>query len=242
MTKIAIITGGSRGIGKALAEKYASKNYKIFSLSRSIVDMQNVTQISVDLSDLKDTKDSFSMLLDELKKMEISSLTLINNAGRLGEMANLEELSYQDIAKSIQLNTTTPLVLSSMFIKFANQYNCEKQIINISSGAGVNAYQGWSVYCTTKASIDMLTKAIAVEQQQVKNGIKAFGIRPGVVDTKMQQEIRETNATDFVNKDRFVALKNNNELYSTKFVANAIFDLATNNKIESGQTVDIRNI
>lgn len=239
---IAIITGGSRGIGKALAEKYSSENYTVFSLSRSIVDIENVTQISVDLSDLQATKNNFSMLLDELKKLEISSLTLINNAGRLGEIANLEALTAEGIAQTIQLNTTTPLILSGMFIKFAKNYSGHKYIINISSGAGVNPYQGWSVYCTSKASIDMITKVIAKEQNDLKNGVKCFGIRPGVVDTEMQNEIRKTDEVNFKSKQRFVHLKKNNELFSPKFVANTIFNVVKNNDINSGETIDIRNI
>lgn len=239
---IVIITGGSKGIGKALAIKYANKNYKVYSLSRSINSIENVTQISVDLSNLKATKNAFTMLIDELKNTTISSLTLINNAGRLGKIANLENILANDIAQTVQLNITTPLLLSSLFIQFAKNYNCKKQIINISSGAGVNTYQGWSVYCVSKASIDMLTKTIAEEQKHLQNGVKCFGIRPGVVDTEMQHKIRQTNETDFKNKQRFVALKENNQLFSTEFVAETIFKLALENKIENGQTIDIRNM
>lgn len=239
---IVIITGGSKGIGKALAIKYANKKYKVYSLSRSINSIENVTQISVDLSNLKATKNAFTMLIDELKNTTISSLTLINNAGRLGKIANLENILANDIAQTVQLNITTPLLLSSLFIQFAKNYNCKKQIINISSGAGVNAYQGWSVYCVSKASIDMLTKTIAEEQKHLQNGVKCFGIRPGVVDTEMQHKIRQTNETDFKNKQRFVALKENNQLFSTEFVAETIFKLALENKIENGQTIDIRNM
>lgn len=53
---IIIITGGSKGIGRALAEKYAQENYRVYSLSRSIVDLENVVQLSVDLSDTKATQ------------------------------------------------------------------------------------------------------------------------------------------------------------------------------------------
>lgn len=242
MNNIVIITGASKGIGKALAEKYSSENYKVYSLARSIVALENVTQISVDLSNIKATEKTFLMLFDELKKQEIASITLINNAGRLGTVSNLENITAEDIATTMQLNTTTPLILSSIFIAQTKDLGCKKQIINISSGASINAYEGWSIYCTTKAGINMLTKVIAKEQEMVKNPVKCVAIFPGVVDTNMQQEIRNTKKEDFKNLERFVALKENNQLYTPEFVAESIYTIDTENKLTSGDIVDIRNI
>lgn len=235
---ITIITGGSKGIGKALAQKYREENYKVYTLSRNIVDLNEVTQISVDLTDLKATQNNFMMLLDELKKLECTSITLIHNAGRLGKVANLEYLTPEDIAKTIQLNTTIPLVLSSLFIAHTQELNCQRKIVNVSSGAAINAYEGWSVYCTSKAALDMITKCIDAEDNQVE----CYGIRPGVVDTAMQTQIRNTDETDFKYKQRFVDLKENQQLYTPEYVAQTIFELITNHKLISGETVDIRQL
>jgi benzil reductase ((S)-benzoin forming) len=238
---ILIITGGSKGIGKAIAKKYASKNYKVYSLSRSTVDLENITQISVDLSNLKETESSFKMLLTEFNIEQVSSITLINNAGRIGKISSLENLKTEDIAKTIQLNTITPLVLSSLFISILEKTNCKKQIINISSGAAKTPYQGWSVYCTSKAGIDMMTKTIANEQIAIKNSVKCVSIYPGVVDTNMQTDIRNTQEKDFSSLQRFKDLKENNELYSAEFVAEKIYTIDTKNQLKSGDIVDLRS-
>ena len=238
---ILIITGGSKGIGKAIAKKYASKNYKVYSLSRSTVKLENITQISVDLSNLKETESSFKMLLTEFNIEQVSSITLINNAGRIGKISSLENLKTEDIAKTIQLNTITPLVLSSLFISILEKTNCKKQIINISSGAAKTPYQGWSVYCTSKAGIDMMTKTIANEQIAIKNSVKCVSIYPGVVDTNMQTDIRNTQEKDFNSLQRFKDLKENNELYSAEFVAEKIYTIDTKNQLKSGDIVDLRS-
>ncbi|MCG8812240.1 SDR family NAD(P)-dependent oxidoreductase [Tenacibaculum finnmarkense] len=243
---IIIITGGSKGIGKALAQKYASENYSVFSLARTSADLKNIKNIKVDLADSIATQNIFTALLDKIihqnSTSKITSITLVNNAGRLGKIANLENLEASDIAKSMQLNITTPFILSGLFIKKTQDLACKKQIINISSGAAKKPYEGWSVYCTSKAAIDMLTKTIASEQSEIENGVKCIAIYPGVVATDMQIQIRNTKETDFKNVQRFIDLKNQNKLYTPSFVADTIYKIDTQNQLNSGDIFDIRNI
>jgi benzil reductase ((S)-benzoin forming) len=166
----------------------------------------------------------------------------VNNAGRLGKIASLENLEIEDISKTMDLNITTPLVLSSIFIKLLEKKACKKQIINISSGAAKNPYQGWSVYCASKAALDMMTRTIATEQKDLENGVKCVSIYPGVVDTQMQTHIRNTDEKDFNSLQRFKDLKENNELYTPTFVAEKIYTIDTEELLESGAIVDLRTV
>jgi benzil reductase ((S)-benzoin forming) len=239
---ILIITGGSKGIGQAMAYKYASENYQVYALSRNNLDLENTTAISVDLSNTKVAAQTFTKLLEELQHQELSSITLVNNAGRLGKIASLENLEIEDISKTMDLNITTPLVLSGIFIKLLEKKACKKQIINISSGAAKNPYQGWSVYCASKAALDMMTRTIATEQKDLENGVKCVSIYPGVVDTQMQTHIRNTDEKDFISLQRFKDLKENNELYTPTFVAEKIYTIDTEEVLESGAIVDLRTV
>jgi benzil reductase ((S)-benzoin forming) len=237
---ILIITGGSNGIGKAIAEKYTTEKFTVYSISRSKAINVSYQQITADLSNTTKAINAINSAFSNLKPKTISSITLLNNAGSLGEVNTLGNLDSEKIQNSIQLNTTTPLVLANEFIRFTKSLNCKKQIINISSGAAMNPYSGWSVYCTSKAALDMTTRTIASEQSELLNGVKCVSIYPGVVDTNMQTTIRKTTASEFKNVQRFKELKENNELYSTEFVANRIYEIDISNKLQNGEIIDVR--
>ena len=237
---ILIITGGSNGIGKAIAQKYTSENYSVFSISRSKNTDAKHQQITADLSNISASIKAIQKVFSNIDSDKITSITLVNNAGSLGEINLLGNLESEKIQQTIQLNTTTPLVLSNEFIQLTKKLNCKKQIINISSGAAVNPYAGWSVYCTSKAALDMTTKTIATEQNELKNGVKCVAVYPGVVDTNMQTTIRKTSETEFKNVQRFIELKENNELYTSEFVADKIFKIDISNALENGAIIDIR--
>jgi benzil reductase ((S)-benzoin forming) len=242
MSNVLIITGGSKGIGKAIAELYSANNYIVYSLARTNTEESKIKEISVDLSDLNAATTTLQKIIREILTTELTSITLINNAGRLGKISNLENIPTEDLYTSILLNTTIPLALSSVFIKELSEVNCEKNIISISSGAATNPYNGWSVYCSSKAALDMMTATIATEQGELSNGVSCFGIRPGVVDTNMQSEIRNTDVSDFKNVERFRDLKKNEQLYSPEYVAKRIFDLHKTKRLQNGKTIDLRTV
>lgn len=239
---ILIITGGSKGIGKALVDTYTAKGYTVFSIARTESENNSFTQIKADLSNTASGVEAIKSIFTQLNKDVVKNILLINNAGTLGMINSVGSLDPESIATTLQLNTTTPLILSNEFIRLTAHWTASKQIINISSGAATNPYQGWSSYCTSKAALDMMTKVIAAEQQELDNGVKCVAIYPGVVDTNMQVEIRKTPESDFKNVQRFIDLKNNNELYSPKFVADKIFTIDVENRLNNGDIVDLRQL
>ena len=235
-----IITGGSNGIGKATAQKYTAENFIVYSISRSKAANVSYHQLEADLSNTKEAIKAITSIFSKTELSLLSSITLINNAGSLGEINSLGNIDSEDIQQTIQLNTTTPIVLSNEFIRLTNHLKCKKQIITISSGAAINPYVGWSIYCSSKAAIEMMTKTIALEQTELQNGVNAFAIKPGVVDTNMQTQIRNTSEKAFKNVQRFKELKENNELYSPEFVANKIYAIDSQDQLKNGDIIDIR--
>jgi NAD(P)-dependent dehydrogenase (short-subunit alcohol dehydrogenase family) len=104
-------------------------------------------------------------------------------------------------------------------------------VVNISSGAAGHAMEGWSAYCCSKAGLAMLTQVIAHEHAN----IRAYGFRPGVVDTDMQSQIRASGI------NRVSKLKRE-DLLKPQIPAAAITWLLRNAPVDlSGQELDIRD-
>src|SRR5699024_6696796 len=74
---------------------------------------------------------------------------------------------------------------------------------NISSGAADRPMYGWSAYCSSKASIDMYTKTLALEQKALGTNHKVFAFSPGIMDTEMQEKIRSSSPQQLANVDTF---------------------------------------
>ncbi|MDB4195967.1 SDR family NAD(P)-dependent oxidoreductase [Flavobacteriales bacterium] len=240
--KSIIITGASKGLGNALALNYLSKGYSVYSISRTKADnLSEVTQIECDLSDLEGLKTAFTSLLNTMRATSPTSLTLINNAGSLGTVSHLENIDSDNIIQTVNLNYTAPLLLNSIFIKQTEDWKINRSIRTISSGAATSSIDGWSVYSSSKAAIDQMTKAMGVEQANKINPVHTLSIYPGVVDTQMQGEIRNSKSEDFSNIEKFKDMKDNNELASPQSVAQLVYKIDKDSSLDNGSVVTVRD-
>ncbi|MDG1176206.1 MAG: SDR family NAD(P)-dependent oxidoreductase [Flavobacteriales bacterium] len=240
--KSIIITGASKGLGNALALNYLSKGYSVYSISRTKADnLSEVTQIECDLSDLEGLKTAFTTLLNTMRATSPTSLMLINNAGSLGTVSHLENIDSDNIIQTVNLNYTAPLLLNSMFIKQTEDWKINRSIRTISSGAATSSIDGWSVYSSSKAAIDQMTKAMGVEQANKTNPVHTLSIYPGVVDTQMQGEIRNSKSEDFSNIEKFKDMKANNELASPESVAQLVYKIDKDSSLDNGSVVTVRD-
>lgn len=242
MEKILIITGGSKGLGLGLAKEYHKNGYRIISISRSIIEkFYAVEQYQCDLSKTETIESVLTEIFSHLDKKTTKALTLINNAGDLGIVNTLENIAPKDIDYTIKVNLIAPLILSSLFIKLSKGWECKKKIINISSGAAINPYESWSLYCASKAGVDMMTKVLAKEQKRLKKGVKIISIYPGIVDTDMQEKARNTPKENFKSVQRFIDFYEHGELFSPEQVAQKIYKLEVAGKLKNGRILDVRN-
>lgn len=223
-TMIAYITGTSSGIGKAIALKLLKEGHQVVGLSRSCtISELNYSHILIDLCDL-----------DALARFEFSSnnsndIILINNAGVVGPIKPIGHHVEQDIIQVNTVNVIAPQILSNKFINKFIHSSHKYQIINVSSGAGKGAIDAWSTYCASKAAIDMFSETTAKELLDRDHvNWHVFSIAPGVVDTKMQSEIRASNPTQFLSHQKFIDLNENNELANPNYTAELFYKVISN--------------
>lgn len=227
------ITGTSRGIGKAFADHLLQNpaNHVIGISRQKTIDHPNYRHFFVDLTDGRAISDFKFDLHANAQK-----IYLINNAGALGFIKPIGKLNADTIIKNYTLNLIAPSVLTNAFIECYNGIDCEKVILNISSGAGKRPIDGWAVYCSSKAGLDMFSRVVDAEQkvraqqplESIHKGFRIFSIEPGVVNTEMQSGIRAAEKQDFSRVEDFISYKVNNQLQEPTIVSEKYLRLLEN--------------
>lgn len=165
-SKTVLVTGASRGIGKAIAAAFAAAGYRIIAPPRS----------EVDLSDTR----SVAAYAERLPEIDV----LINNAGENRPLA-LDELAAGDLERILAVNVTAPFLLArSAGIRMSTRRS--GRIVNISSIYSIVSRARRSMYSTSKAALDGMTRALAVELGP-KN-VLVNSLCPGFVDTDLTRQ------------------------------------------------------
>ncbi len=216
-----IITGTSSGIGKALALKFLEDaDAHVLGISRrTAIVHERFTHLRADLSKieaLEDVEFEFTGLETEI--------VLVNCAGWIGEIAPLGSQDHLAIEESFNINLVAPSILINQFLIQTKNLNARRVIVNISSGAAKHPIKSWATYCASKAGLEMLTRVLNEEHPE----IESYAISPGIVNTNMQQDIRDAKPGLFPDQERFKNYFVQGELKSPEEVAAQIVYLLHN--------------
>lgn len=173
--KVALITGGSRGIGKAIAQRFLDEGARVIIFDIEKPDYE-ADFFQVDVTQEEQIQKAFQ----EIKHLDI----VVNNAGTHFS-APVEKTLKEDLDRIIDVNFKGVYLVSKYAIPLIRE--SKGNIINIASVVGIIPEPGSPAYCSTKAAVIMLTKCMA--QEYAAEGIRVNAILPGPVDTPMLRKV-----------------------------------------------------
>ena len=187
--KIVFVSGASSGIGKACAERFAKAGARLILCARSL---DKITALAEQLKAMYQTE-SLVIGLDvrnrEAVLAAVQSLPvnwqgidiLVNNAGGALGMEKLQEGNLDDWDTMIDTNVKGLLYLTRAIVPLMLNYQCNGQVVNIGSIAGIHAYPGGAVYCACKAAVQFISDGLRMDV--VDTPIRVTNIQPGMVQT-----------------------------------------------------------
>ena len=184
--KVALITGASRGFGAALADELNARGWSLIvdarhedALAEAAARWENAFAIAGDVSEPAHL-DEVARAVHRLGRLDL----LVNNASLLGPspQPTLDRYPIGVLASVYDVNVFAPLALTQLVLSELKA--SEGIVVNVTSDAGVEPYEGWGGYGSSKAALDQLTAILGAENQS----IAAYAFDPGDMRTQMHQE------------------------------------------------------
>ena len=186
----AIITGGSRGLGLALARALAERGWNLVLDARGA---EALEQVAGELSPVTKVRAVPGDVADDRHRRELIAAAedlggpdlLVNNASLLGPspQPRLADYPLEQFRAVYEVNVTAPLALIQLALPLLAQ-SPQGRLLNVTSDAGVEAYEGWGGYGSSKAALEQLSKVLAAEHPE----LRVWWVDPGDMNTQMQQE------------------------------------------------------
>jgi len=242
-----LVTGASKGLGRSIAKELAASGKSVIALARESIDLGVV---GAELASLN--PDSITISCDLADRADIASATatimarfshidgIVHNAGVILPIKPMLEVERADWARSIQVNL---IGVQDLTRRIAPHLGGESRtrITCISSGASKNPIHSWSAYCVAKAGLDMWSSCMA--EEGAPHNISSISIAPGIVDTGMQKDIRDSSPDEFPMHQKFCDFYENDELNNPDEVASRLMPIILDQSMEmSGQRLDIRDM
>jgi NAD(P)-dependent dehydrogenase (short-subunit alcohol dehydrogenase family) len=183
---VAMVTGASKGLGLALTRALAERGWSVVvdardgdALRRATADLPGVTVLSGDVAD-SGHRAELVAAVERLGRLDV----LVNNASTLGAspLPRLDTLPLNTFRQTLEVNVVAPLALVQAALPLLRASG--GRILNVTSDAGVEGYETWGGYGSSKAALEQLSNVLAVEEP----GVRVYWVDPGDMRTDMHQD------------------------------------------------------
>jgi NAD(P)-dependent dehydrogenase (short-subunit alcohol dehydrogenase family) len=186
--KVAMVTGASQGLGRALALAYAREGAMLVINSRNYESIRDVVEeihslgvevlgIGADVTSSSDVEDLVDVAVEHYDRIDV----LVNNAGLLGPRVAIEEYPENEWRRVLDANLTGPFLVSKAAIPYMRE---GASIVNVTSGVSIQGRAQWGAYSVSKFGMEGLTQILAAELKD--RGIRVNSVDPGGMRTGMR--------------------------------------------------------
>jgi NAD(P)-dependent dehydrogenase (short-subunit alcohol dehydrogenase family) len=182
----AIVTGASRGLGLALAQALAERGWRLVvdardpvALEAAAAGLRERTEVVAVAGDVADAAHREALVAAAGGRIDL----LVNNASTLGAspLPELARYPLDELERVFRVNAIAPLALTQAVLPLLGE---GARVVNVTSDAAVEAYEGWGGYGAAKAALEQISAVFAAEQP----GLRVYAVDPGDMNTQMHQE------------------------------------------------------
>jgi NAD(P)-dependent dehydrogenase (short-subunit alcohol dehydrogenase family) len=189
-TRVALVTGASRGLGETLARVLAARGFDLVLGARGAAQLDALanelrsqgTRVRTYAGDLADERTREGLVQEAAALGGID--LLVNNASELGGLSPIADVTAERLERLWRINVIAPVALTRLALPLLSPRR--GTIVNVSSDAAIGAYAGWGAYGSTKAALDLISRTLAAEVKD--RGVTVITVDPGDMRTRMHQE------------------------------------------------------
>ena len=241
---LTILTGASRGLGRAMAAQLLARGHTLLTLARrpdATLAGAGLEQWAADLADPLPVAARLEAWLAALPAARFASATLIHNAALITPPGPTERVPDAQLSAALRVGLEAPVLLTAAFLRATAAWTGVRKVLSISSGLGRRAMAGAAPYCAVKAGLDHHARAVALDEAAKPNGARIVSLAPGVIDTDMQVTLRGADPAGFPDIGLFRQLHASGSLTSPEAAATRVLGYLERADYGQNPVADVRD-